>query len=73
MGEGYRKIKPGEVPSGVQFGELQPAVGQLRAAFSTDQPGWGAAYRRLVNVKRDTVEFSRYYNTPDVVGEREHR
>lgn len=72
MGEGYRNIKPAELPPLVQFGEPKPRVGQLQATFSVDKGGdWGAAYRRIEHLKTGKVQFSRYYSTPDEVADQE--
>jgi hypothetical protein len=72
MGEGYRNIRPEQLPPLVQFGEPRPPVGQLQATFSVDKGGdWGAAYRRLVHLKTGKVQYSRYYSGPDAETDQE--
>jgi len=73
MSEGYRNIKPSEVPRGVEFSE-GVRVGQFLVSFSkgATPSEWGAEYRCLVHCANGKVQFARYWHEPDgrnVVGD----
>jgi hypothetical protein len=67
MSEGYRNIKPSEVPKTVQFGDSE-RVGQLLVSFGGESGtarAWGAPWRCIVHAVTGKTQFSRYWHEPD--------
>jgi hypothetical protein len=69
MGEGYRNIKPEQLPEGVTFCAPHTKVGSKVVSFSFPEGKWGAAHRYLWDLKTKKAQISRYYNTPDEVSQ----